>query len=368
MTQRERKLGIIVVGFLGVLLLYGMINSLALSPARKADADLLRLQAKADELRATNAREGYYKARFGELEQLTFGDDELTARDGLESRLMDVARQSGLNTSNGWALRSARGMPKRGAYREVAWNVTASGKLDHIVNFLYLLGADSRLHRISGLTLSPQPKGEGVKARLRYSTIILDMKNPPETTAFGPTSAPAAPSLDGPDRTQLAMITARDLFRPYVKRPPKVVQPPRSRPPTQRNDPPPQRAQEPPVETFLRVVSLSQLADLPHICVSDTRSGKIRYYDVGDGLVGGKIVMVDYRQMPLKDNPEILSGSRVIMRIGPTYWAVELGTDLPEKRRLRNEQLPPGLQRPTQDDPEPTTRPAEARADVTVGG
>ena len=339
MTQRERKLGIIVAVLLGAMLLYGAVNTLALSPARKADEDVRRLEEEAGKLRTANAREGYYKARLGSLKARTFGSDELTARDGLESRLMSIARQSGLSTSSGLTLRSARGAPKRGAYREVAWNVTASGKLDHVVNFLYLLGADSRLHRISGLNLSPQPRREEIKVRLRYSTIIPDLKNPPKIEAPAPTSAPALPGLDGPRRTQLAMITARDLFRPYVKRPPRVVSRPPQRIPD-RTDPPPRRLQGPPVETFMRVVSLSQLASQPHICISDTRSGDVQYYKVGDKLAGGRIVLVDYRQMPQVDNPRILSGSRVIVIIGQTYWAVELGRTLAQKHRLRQDQLP----------------------------
>jgi len=344
MTQREKQLGVAVAAMLGCMLTYGVVDKLALAPARKADTAARGLAEKISTLRTANARLKYYKGRLAELRKRTFGADTFVARAALETRLMAMARQSGLNTSDNWTLRSAVGLPKRGAYREVAWHVTARGKLERVVNFLYLLGADNHLHRISALSLAHDPDGGAVKVRLRYSTIILDLKKPPKAdgkaTKTTKASQPAGPSLDSPRREQLAMIVARDLFRPYVKRPPPgvAVSPPPSQPETQ-----PRPAPGPPVETFLRVVSLSQLASSPHICISDTRNGQVKFYKVGDRLVGGRIVLVDYREMPRVDNPRILSTSRVIVKIGPSYWAVELGHTLAQKHRLRQKQLPQEL-------------------------
>jgi hypothetical protein len=42
-------------------------------------------------------------------------------------------------------------------------------------------------------------------------------------------------------------------------------------------------------------------------------------------------------------NPRILSSSRVIVKVGPDYWAIELGQDIAQKRRLAREQLPEPL-------------------------
>ena len=50
--------------------------------------------------------------------------------------------------------------------------------------------------------------------------------------------------------------------------------------------------------------------------------------------------MIDYRPLPRADNPQMLSPSRVILKAGPDYWAVELGQKLTQKRRLKRDQLP----------------------------
>ena len=68
--------------------------------------------------------------------------------------------------------------------------------------------------------------------------------------------------------------------------------------------------------------------------------------------------MVDYRPMPSPANPTILSPSRVILKVGPEYFAVELGQDLTEKRRLPDDMLPDEIR------PAPQTAPAE-NADKT---
>ena len=115
----------------------------------------------------------------------------------------------------------------------------------------------------------------------------------------------------------------------------------------------------------MRVVSLSHLADGPEICIRDTRSGRMTLYAPGDKLAGGQIVTVDYRQMPRADKPEILSGSRAIVKIGATWWAVELGQTVAQRYRLRKEQLPVELRPASSTAPaeENTSQPAARRVD-----
>ena len=68
-------------------------------------------------------------------------------------------------------------------------------------------------------------------------------------------------------------------------------------------------------------------------------------YRVGDELAGGTIAMVDYRSVPLPGNSLLQSHSRLILRLGEEFWAVERGGTLAEKRKLSANELPPQLAR-----------------------
>ncbi len=57
-------------------------------------------------------------------------------------------------------------------------------------------------------------------------------------------------------------------------------------------------------------------------------------------LAGGKVVMVDYRPLPMPGREIIQSESRVILRFGEEYWAIERGRTLADKRKLTPADLP----------------------------
>ena len=60
-------------------------------------------------------------------------------------------------------------------------------------------------------------------------------------------------------------------------------------------------------------------------------------------MAGGTIVMIDYRPLPSPGNEVLKSFSRVIVKIGTEYWAIERGKTLAEKHRLTPTQLPAEL-------------------------
>ena len=72
----------------------------------------------------------------------------------------------------------------------------------------------------------------------------------------------------------------------------------------------------------------------------DLNSEKTMRYRVGDELGEGIVAMVDYRPLPMPGNESVKSFSRVILKIGTEFWAVERGQTLAQKRRLEPEQLP----------------------------
>jgi hypothetical protein len=92
-------------------------------------------------------------------------------------------------------------------------------------------------------------------------------------------------------------------------------------------------------------VSLSEWQGVPEIHVRDLAAERTLRFKAGDALGGGTIVMVDYRPLPMPGKVGLLSHSRVILKIGSDYFAVERGQSLAEKYRLTPEQLPEGLAR-----------------------
>jgi hypothetical protein len=53
--------------------------------------------------------------------------------------------------------------------------------------------------------------------------------------------------------------------------------------------------------------------------------------------------MVDYRPMPMPGREIVQSESRVILRVGDDFWAIERGRTLADKRKLTGNQLPQEL-------------------------
>ena len=71
----------------------------------------------------------------------------------------------------------------------------------------------------------------------------------------------------------------------------------------------------------------------------DTAAQKTHRYKLGDQLAGGTVVCIDYRELPMPDS-FTLSESRVILKMGAEFWAIERGKTLADKHKLNAEQLP----------------------------
>jgi hypothetical protein len=74
--------------------------------------------------------------------------------------------------------------------------------------------------------------------------------------------------------------------------------------------------------------------------VRDLVNQKTLRFKPGDPLAGGTICMVDYRAMPMPGSEALHSFSRVIVRVGDEYWAIEQGKTLAQKHRLKPDELP----------------------------
>jgi len=334
MNRREKVLVAAVGAFVVLLVVYLAVDNLLLAKADELDA---RFQKLTQDIGRKQRQKEYYSRKSTRLKKLaarTFGSKENYASEQVRARLVRLLQRSALD-GRGMSLEPASGRKVKDCYREIGWLVRAQGKLSDVVSFLYLLNSEPYLHRVENLSLSPLQRTGQVDVNLRYTTLILISEKGEEFPSGRFPDPDATGDLDGRQRKQYDVIAARDLFRPYLqhvaaRQPPKpqpVVKPEPSAPPGRR----------------LRVVSLTDWAGRQEIHLRDTESGEMKTVNPGEQLAGGQVVMIDYRMMPMPQKKEILSGSRVIIRIGREYWAVELGQSLAEKHRLATAELPKEL-------------------------
>ncbi|HUU10640.1 MAG TPA: hypothetical protein VM431_08895 [Phycisphaerae bacterium] len=326
------------VGLFGVgLIAYLSVDHLFLIPAAQRFNQARDLVEKIDLARAERDMEASYRTRLKTLAGATFGTDELKVSEKIRSRIAAVLTQSGL-TAERLTLKPLVGARVPGIYREVGWMVAVHGSLSRIVDFLYLMTKEPHLHRLGNLVITPTRGTTDVELQVKYVTLVLHSPKGEDLVTATVAEGPDAAVLEGPERRQVQLIASRDIFRPYIaaSRPEPTAPTPT---PTAPSSP---QAPQVPVGRY-RLVGLPTWGGRPDVLIRDSASGNIASYKTGDELGGGTIVTVDYRSMPTPSKPEILSGSRVVLRVGSEYYAVELGRSLEEKYPLRPDQVPPGL-------------------------
>ncbi|NBB95842.1 MAG: hypothetical protein GVY16_08880 [Planctomycetes bacterium] len=350
MTKRGRKIvARVVMVAAGLFVIYLLASFCIVSPAGELAAREARLRRELRLLDRKNDREARYLAMLGKYAAATYGDDPVKVSEDIRVRLDRMVEASGMRRDG--TARPVTGRSRPNAYREIGWQVDLVGTLGQAVDLLYVLQKDPYVHRLEGLSIVPQRDGRAVDLAFRYMTIVLDeallemqrkVGGTTKTIRMSTNAVDEAslPGLaDNPGRAEYGLIAARNIFRPYIQkksRPDTPVARKRSKP-----APSPRKSDR----NRFKVVSLTDWGDCSDISVKDTETGTIRRYNLGDPLAGGKIVMVDYRIMPRPDDPELLSTSRVIMRLGEDYVAIELGESLASKHRLDAAQLPEELRR-----------------------
>ena len=348
MNKREKILaasaGLVAV----VFVTYLAINRVFLIPAADCENQAKDLQEKIRLANAQKSKEDTYKAHLKELAGDSFGTDELKVIEQVRTVVTDVLTVSGLSAQN-LSLKPLAGSRVPGVYKEVGWAVRARGKLPQVISFLYLMTKETHLHRVDNVVLTPVT-GSEVELQAKYATLLLESPKGEKLVTDEEPDLPNAALLESPDRQQYQVIASRDLFRPYM---PAKAKPPEAPPPPPREQPPspPPRGNE----GRFRVVGLPTFNGQAEVAIKDFGNNKTTFYKPGDDLAGGKVVMVDYRPMPMPKKPEILSGSRVVLQVGNEYYAVELGQSLVEKRALTGDDVPPGL--PKLESPPPAEAP-----------
>jgi len=331
-VNRREKILAIAVGSILVLLgsVFG-VRAVLLKPLREIDKKTAALREKLEKVKAE--RRAYFAAEdlVKKVAERTFADqaDQASAKCG--ELLSRQILSSGLR--EGDFTRLPASPRKLAGAMEVGWSIQGEGKLEHVIDLLFMAQESPYLHRIENLVLTPGESPGKVRVRFRFLTLVLEPAPAIDRVATLPQL-----SLDNPKRRLFDSIVARDILRPYIKRQPGTPTPAA---PTQALPGP---------ESF-RVVSLSEWMGQPEVHVRDLTNEKTARYKPGDTLAGGSIVMVDYRPLPMPGNEALKSFSRVILKIDSEYWAIERGRTLADKYKLTQESLPATLARSSDEIP-----------------
>lgn len=330
MNKREKMLALIVGSLLGVFVLGFGIRAVILKPLKEIDK---RIAASREKFEKANAEKRQFFATEDRVKALalrTFGDnvDQASASSG--EILTKQILQSGLEETEFTRL-PAPPRKLRGA-NEIGWSVQGEGPLTNIINLLFLLENSQYLHRVENVSVNAGDAPGRVKVRFRFLTLVFDPS--PEVSRK---ALPDKFALDSNERRVYDDLIARDLLRPYIKRPAPPPAPPGAAPGGPGTAPP----TAPGPESF-KIVSLSEWQGKPEVVVLDTTAQKTQRYAPGDQLAGGTIVCVDYREMSVP-GALAMSESRVILKSGAEFWAIERGKTLADKRKLEVAQLPQEL-------------------------
>ena len=362
MNKREKILAAITAGIICVIVLYTFVNGLFLSPAEALNNDIRKIKKSIAKLSLTSKSMKSDKAHLKALAALTYGKDDDEVRATTFGYLMAALDRSGL-TSEGKGV-NAGNSKSSGDLRETAWHVVKNGKMEHILNLLYMLEEDPVLHRIENLSISPRDRDGPFRVEFDYVALSLATKKGPQFTTTRPADTKLAVNMKSDKRKGYNVIPERDIFRRYIKR----VDPPKPPVVATAKPTPKQYPPEPPAgpKPKYRICGLPTFRGDPEVWVVNEidKTGAVHKYKEGEKLMGWEIVMVDYRSLPDPDKPDLLSPARVIVRIDSDYWAIEGNQYVNAKRILKGADLPPALRIAAGAEPtshKTTTRPQGVR-------
>jgi hypothetical protein len=348
LDRKKLVLPLTVLAFLVVI--YFIAKFAVLDKAARYDSDIRRLQREVSHLKQFNQREGRFRRDLKDYAAQTFGLEPFMVSEQIRVRIDKMVSASGMRRGTSVST-PISGKTEPGVYEEVGWSYDLIGTLDTVVNMMYLLKQDPYMHRLDGLRVEPTRDGLECKLSFRYVTIVMEEQSGESLPTGNPEDPRPIATLEGDNRPLYERIVNRNLFRPVV--PMEVAAP--EQPPGESvvtTAPADEPADEPPSETY-RVIDLSRWGDQQDILMRNTTTGQLRRVTPGGKLGNWQVVMVDHRRLPRPDNPQLLSPSRIILKIGETYYGVELGATLSQRYPLDGDRLPARL-RKTSETPEKT--------------
>jgi hypothetical protein len=335
-NKQTKLLAWVALGTAGLLFGGLLLRGLVVGPLRTIDDQIRQYEAKLVSLQQARRSLLTTQTQVEAAAAKAFGTGMVATEANLGALLTQRIVQAGLHEAQ--FTRDPLGHRRLFGAEEVGWAIHGEGPLARVLDLLFVLESDPRLHRVEDLSLSPARGAGNVRVRFSYLTLVLN--SPPGAKLLDP---PAVANLDSPLRRRYDVISKRDFLRPYIA--------------SEQPAPPPVPLTSDQLEVQreqnLTVVSLSSWDGQPEVDLSDAEHHCLLTLRPGDKLLDGQVVLVDYRPLPLPSSSGFLSYSRLIWRVGNEYWAVEAGQTLAQRRRLTPNELPPGLHRESQTTPPP---------------
>lgn len=326
MDKRTKLLAFLALGTAGLLVAGFLIRGLIVGPLHEVDGQIRQYEAKLMSLQRTRNALVNTETQVQAAAAKEFGLNTVVAEAKLGALLTQRLGQVGLHEAQ--FTRTPVGRHRLYGGEITGWTIQGQGPLKRVLDLLFVLQSDPRLHRIEGLSLSPARQPGRVRVRFSYLTLVFD--SAPAVKLMDPVGLV---KLNSVARRRYDAITERDLLRPYIPGE-EPAAPPIPLTAAQRME------QE---EQNLKVVSLSSWDGHPEVHLYDAKDKRLMVRRPGEKLLDGQVVTVDYRPLPIPGAGGLLSYSRLIWRIGNTYWAVDPGQTLAERRRLSSAELPPDL-------------------------
>jgi hypothetical protein len=325
--KRTKLLAWLAIGTAGLLVAGLLVRGLVVGPLRTIDDQIRQYEVKLASLQKARSTLRAAETQVRAAAAKGFGTGLVGAEANLGALLTQRIMQVGLHEAQ--FTRTPIGHRRLFGAQEVGWTIQGQGPLARVLDLVFVLQTDPRLHRVEGLALSPVRPADHVRVRFSYLTLVVNAT--PATKLLDP---PVEANLDSPARRRYDAITRRDLLRPSIPgEEPAPPEAPLSADQLERKQ-----------EENLKVVSLSSWDGQPEVDLFDAEHHRLLVRRPGDKLLDGEVVMLDFHPLPVPGASGLLSYSRLVWRIGDAYWAVEPGQTLADRRRLSPAELPAELQ------------------------
>jgi hypothetical protein len=232
MNPREKRM-VTILGGIMVLLAAWTVKNQYLGKIKSLDVQIANLQKEQIRIAVENSDLRRGKEDWAATGRQTLGIDESRAKTEFRPDIDALVQRVGLSNT-GVVLKSTPRWGRNGL-RSLDCTVTAEGKLDNVLKFLYEVHQRPYLVRCRSINLS-QVTGKNVPANTLRMMVNLDTLLMPEARADGlPRVQPvdlASPPAEVPVRTKLAHfedyddIVKRKIFEPWtppIPPPGKVV-------------------------------------------------------------------------------------------------------------------------------------------------
>ncbi len=189
MDKRTKLLAWAALGT--AVLLFGglLLRGLVVGPLRTIDDQIRQYEAKLASLQKARRDFLATENQVQTAAAKAFGAGRVAAEANLGALLTQRIVQVGLHEAQ--FTRAPIGHRRLFGAEEIGWTIHGEGPLARVLDLLFVLESDPRLHRVEDLSLSPARGADSVRVRFSYLTLMLS--SPPGAKLLDP---PATVSLD----------------------------------------------------------------------------------------------------------------------------------------------------------------------------